>query len=563
VIPVGSSEAADEPDDEAEPLALPEAAAAVAASGIPVFPLFGITAGSVCACLKGADCQSPGKHPRTPNGFRDATTDLAVVREWWIKWPDSNIGVPTGTPSGLFAVDVDPRHGGDGSLQKWEQQRESALVTRTVGTGGGGVHHLFAYPTDGRRVRSRQGWLPGVDVRADGGYIVYPPSLHRSGLRYKFTQPVAALGAAPADLLTSVRGRRHRAQGGAGPTQPRPASEQPIAEGERNSTLTARAGHLFGQGLAASAVRDHVDAINQARCDPPLDDDEVERIVASVARYGNHYMVEGKSGDRIHLGRLAAVADSYPWSGKEGNAQRAVVAAFHHIAGRVGNLRFSTSDRAVSELTMLNRNTVNKACQQLVSRGWIEDIGRGMAGIGSRWRLVEEVGNGPLSVGRFQSRSDARDGAGRGGDPELAAMGNGPLLRITGATDNDDMQHRLPELNANDVAVGLDLRDVHGCPLCLNGPFALPNHDVFSRGALGLIGWRALNLLDVRGPHTAMDIAVVLGQTTCSIREALSRCAAAGLVACRHGQWTTISHDLDLAVEHFPAVNPGYSGLCR
>lgn len=277
-------------------------------------------------------------------------------------------------------------------------------MTRTVRTGGGGVHHLFAYPTDGRRVRSRQGWLPGVDVRADGGYIVYPPSLHRSGLRYQFTQPVAALGAAPADLLASVRGRKHRAQGGAGPAQPRCASEQSIAEGERNSTLTALAGRLFRQGFAAPAVTDRVHAINQARCDPPLDDDEVERIVASVAHYGNHNMVEGKSGDRIHLGRLAAVADTYPWSGKEGNAQRAVLAVFHHIAGQAGNLRFSTSDRAVSELTMLNRNTVNKACQQLVSRGWVEDIGKGMAGIGSRWRLMEEGAHGVPGAGRLSQR---------------------------------------------------------------------------------------------------------------------------------------------------------------
>src|SRR5207247_1037904 len=73
------------------------------------------------------DCGSPGKHPRTPNGVYDATTDPAVIIRWWGRWPNANVGVATGAASGVIVLDVDPRHGGDDSLVDLEQQR--GLVT--------------------------------------------------------------------------------------------------------------------------------------------------------------------------------------------------------------------------------------------------------------------------------------------------------------------------------------------------------------------------------------------------------------------------------------------------
>src|SRR3954468_24768513 len=64
-----------------------------------------------CSCGRPA-CPSPGKHPRTRNGVHDATTDRATVAAWWRRWPQANVGVATGDPSGPVVIDIDPRHGG-------------------------------------------------------------------------------------------------------------------------------------------------------------------------------------------------------------------------------------------------------------------------------------------------------------------------------------------------------------------------------------------------------------------------------------------------------------------
>ncbi len=57
-----------------------------AAKGWRVLPLHGVTASRTCTCGK-SDCSSVGKHPRTAHGVKDATTDEAVIRSWWRRWP--------------------------------------------------------------------------------------------------------------------------------------------------------------------------------------------------------------------------------------------------------------------------------------------------------------------------------------------------------------------------------------------------------------------------------------------------------------------------------------------
>src|SRR5437762_2791989 len=78
-----------------------DAALAYAALGIAVFPLHHPLLDGGCSC--GAkDCvTSAGKHPRTYNGLKAATTDCDQIRGWWNAWPDANIGLPTGAVNEL------------------------------------------------------------------------------------------------------------------------------------------------------------------------------------------------------------------------------------------------------------------------------------------------------------------------------------------------------------------------------------------------------------------------------------------------------------------------------
>ena len=77
-----------------------------------VLPLHHTTGLRQCSCGK-ADCSSPGKHPKTVHGVKEATTDPAIIKSWWKRWPDANVGV-----ADLPVLDEDPRNGGDKSKER-------------------------------------------------------------------------------------------------------------------------------------------------------------------------------------------------------------------------------------------------------------------------------------------------------------------------------------------------------------------------------------------------------------------------------------------------------------
>ena len=155
-----------------------------AVRGWLVFPVFEIMDSGRCACPR-AGCDSGGKHPRTFHGPKDAITSEEQIRRWWSRWPNANVAISTGSESGLVVLDVDPRHDGMRSLEEVEHVLGGFLPeSPTVITGGGGTHTYFTAPDDGKPVPSVSSMLPGLDVKADGGYVVAPPSIHISGQRY-------------------------------------------------------------------------------------------------------------------------------------------------------------------------------------------------------------------------------------------------------------------------------------------------------------------------------------------------------------------------------------------
>ena len=111
---------------------------------------------------------------------RATPTDIEF---WWDRWPEANVGVVTGWVSALVVVDVDPRNGGDATLAALEAEEGALPATVTSLTGGGGRHLYFAHPTHLVPSRPLGG---GVDLKADGGVIVVPPSLHASGPQYRW-----------------------------------------------------------------------------------------------------------------------------------------------------------------------------------------------------------------------------------------------------------------------------------------------------------------------------------------------------------------------------------------
>lgn len=188
-----------------------EIAKLCAQRGWRVFPLHGIDASGQCTCGRPA-CTDAGKHPMTKNGLKDASSVLAKIEELFAGQDQRcNIGVVTGKVSGITVIDIDVGSGKLGA-ESWAALIEEQGEPRTLmaKTGSGGMHVYFKYNSALKTGSNRLG--KGLDVRNDGGYVVVPPSRHRSGGAYEWMND-SQLEDLPSYLLEAKvdgRGRKNK-----------------------------------------------------------------------------------------------------------------------------------------------------------------------------------------------------------------------------------------------------------------------------------------------------------------------------------------------------------------
>lgn len=223
-----------------------------------------------------------GKYPLVSKkeggrGYKDATTDEETIRAWYAKEPRANIGLATGRINNLFVLDVDGEQG-EQSLAELVQKNGDLPDTVEVLTGKG-RHFYFQLP-EGKVRCSASRLGPGLDIRADGGYVVAPPSIHENGNVYAGEVIREKIAEAPQWLLDLVVEGASIGTQLASKKNPNFASRLP--EGSRNEGLTKYAGHLRNKGLGGEELLNKLLAHNAKVCDPPLPKEEVEGIAASA-----------------------------------------------------------------------------------------------------------------------------------------------------------------------------------------------------------------------------------------------------------------------------------------
>ncbi|MGH2478449.1 MAG: bifunctional DNA primase/polymerase, partial [Ktedonobacteraceae bacterium] len=292
-----------------------------ARTGFHVFPLHSVTCGD-CSCGRDT-CSSVGKHPRTKNGVKDATTDYRQICEWWSTWPEANIGIATGRISnGLYVIDVDFAKGAN--LEHLAPFDLPTLTdTWTVETGSGGLHY---YLRSDEALPNTAGKLaPFIDTRGEGGYVVAPPSFNKYG-KYRWTVCIGEISALTPALLTFLQGQAGKTlvvqtslheqkqentyeisqqtqtvaasdnQEGENVQAPNSTPEvvpvSSVVAEARNMVLMSIMGRLRAAGLAINEISVALLAINQERYSNgkhpqgPLPTEELERtILKSAAKY--------------------------------------------------------------------------------------------------------------------------------------------------------------------------------------------------------------------------------------------------------------------------------------
>lgn len=136
-----------------------------------------------------------------PNGFHNATNDPEVAARWWSAEPTAGVGIAL-KPSGLIAVDVDPRNGGFQTLDDL-QSKFGKLESDVLQLTGGGGWHIVFHASD---VAGLPGTLGrGIDLKADG-YIAAEPTIHPSGTPYGWEASSSPLdGCIPSTLPGWIR----------------------------------------------------------------------------------------------------------------------------------------------------------------------------------------------------------------------------------------------------------------------------------------------------------------------------------------------------------------------
>ncbi|GMA60352.1 bifunctional DNA primase/polymerase [Alicyclobacillus fastidiosus] len=212
-------------------------------------------------------CKARDKTPLTEHGWKDATKNPNVIRAWWRKWPNANIGIACEL-SNIVVIDID-------SPAAAKSASEQGLPTSpTVKTAKG--WHVWCKTA--KPMPSRVGILPGVDIRALGGYVIAPPSVHPSGGRYKWIRGRGLWAWPLPDVpewiyeLPGVKSRTDIAALAAG-----------VPEGRRDVSLASVAGHLLRRRVEPHLAESLVYAYGRYLCDPALEDAQIAKVWNSIA----------------------------------------------------------------------------------------------------------------------------------------------------------------------------------------------------------------------------------------------------------------------------------------
>lgn len=241
---------------------------------------------------------TPGKTPVVAwSVYQTRLPTEAEWRAWWRQWAGRcNIGTLTGAVSGVLLLDVDCHDPAADGRTTIRTKGLDVPRTPTVDTPSGGAHAWYAYPPDIkvgtlRNFQVRPEW-PGLDARGDGGFAVFPPSLHVTGGTYDWRENTRDLPLAPcpAWLIDAFRRERKGDDGGPAVLEENELARLwlgPWTEGQRHGVACRLIGHEMAYGHGESETAAKLILWNRAACMPPKTEDDIRAHVHDMFnRYG-------------------------------------------------------------------------------------------------------------------------------------------------------------------------------------------------------------------------------------------------------------------------------------
>ena len=248
-----------------------DAALAYARNGWRVVPMHSAVSTGTCSCSATTSCRTVAKHPRTIRGVHDASLDEALIREWWNRWPDSNVGIAV--PEGVVVFDFDH----ESTIHDLESAGRHLPASVITSTSAGRAHYWYSTALT---VPNRVGVVAGLDLRSAGSIIIVPPSRHRSGATYTFADETQ-IAEAPdwlSDLLESKQTDII--------ADPLASILDGVEQGVRDSTLWRYACRLVAKRLDEQE-QERLILMAARECRPPFQDHKALRKLEAARSFAN------------------------------------------------------------------------------------------------------------------------------------------------------------------------------------------------------------------------------------------------------------------------------------
>lgn len=214
--------------------------------------------------------------------YQEKRASREQIEAWWKQEPNYNVAVVTGEISGISVVDVDGEKGEE-SLRTLSTPLPETRTHKTPH----GRHHIYLYQS---QLHTGANFLPGIDVRSDGGIVIMPPS-KAEGLEYKRENrlDIEEFDEPPEILLATTRGSEREsstttALSGEAKLWISEAIRTGVEQGGRDNTATRIAGYLYSKGIPKDIVYEYVYDFG-LKCNPPLEESDIIKIVESTGQY--------------------------------------------------------------------------------------------------------------------------------------------------------------------------------------------------------------------------------------------------------------------------------------
>ena len=219
-----------------------------------------------------AGTKIPARHVLQEHGVKDATANPIHIRQIWDDIPDANVGIATGSASGITVLDLDSE---EAKNEMANISSAAPPITYGVKTPRG-WHLYFKYD---KAVEQSAGRVPKVDIRNDGGYVVAAGSVVNDVLYTVMSNEAVKEWDFPAIF---------KSQNGVVPQAKKWVSAllaDGVSEGQRNSETFRLACHYRQLGHNDDELATLVHSFNEGKNQPPLPYNEVEAIIQSALRF--------------------------------------------------------------------------------------------------------------------------------------------------------------------------------------------------------------------------------------------------------------------------------------